>query len=296
MSVDLAAAERFLLTNGRLLERHRLGVLLHDESAERVLAALRVYRNPDGGFGHALEPDLRAAHSEPLSTHAALAVLDEVGALQDPMVADATTWIATIALPDGGVPFALPASADAPRAPWVEPGPEPVGSHLTFALAALTHRSRWSYREGSEPQRWIADADAWCWDRLDRPRELGAYDVLFGLGFLDAVPDDHRARAAVEQLAVLIGDDGTLPVAGGTDGERLTPLALSPRPGRRSRALFAAEAIDRDLDRLEAAQQADGGWTFDWGTWAPAQEVEWRGIVTLDALATLAAHGRIAVG
>ena len=295
MSVDLPAAERFLLTNGRLLERHRLAALLDDGPAERVLAALRVYRNPDGGFGHALEPDLRAAHSEPLSTHAALAVLDEVGALHDPMVADATTWIAAIALPDGGVPFALPAAADAPHAPWIQPGPSPSGSHLTFALAALAHRARWSYSAGTAPHAWLGRADAWCWQRLEGPERLGAYDVLFGLAFLDAVPDDERARAAIDGIAPSIRPDGTLPVAGGTADEQLTALALSPRPGRRSRALFAPETIDRELDALEAGQQADGGWTFDWGVWCPAQEVEWRGIVTVAALATLHAHGRLAV-
>lgn len=295
MTLDLAAAERFVLTNGRLLERHRLTVLLHRGAADRVLATLRTYRNPDGGFGHALEPDLRAAHSEPLAVQAALDVLAEVGALQDPMVADATTWIASIALPDGGVPFALPAAADAPHAPWIQPAAAPSGSHLTFALAGLAHRARWSYGAETEPQRWIARADAWCWERLEHPDRLGAYDVKFALEFLDAVPDDDRATAAIDRIAALIRDDGTLPVAGGTADERLTALQLSPRPGGRSRALFSAPAIDRELDRLEADQQPDGGWTFDWGVWSPAQEVEWRGRVTLSALATLIAHGRVAV-
>lgn len=291
MSVDLAAAERFLLTNGRVLERHRLAVLLHAGPADRVLAALRPYRNPDGGFGHALEPDARGAHSEPLSTQSALDALDEVGALQDPMVADALTWIASVALPDGGVPFALPAVLDVPHAPWVVPGTS--GSHLTFAFAALAHRARWSFGAETETQTWINRADAWSWSRLEDPRDLAAYDVKFGLEFLDATPDDERARAAVARIAPLLRADGTLPVPGGTEGEQLTALTLSPRPGTRSRALFTVEAIDGELDRLEAGQQPDGGWTFDWGTWSPAQAVEWRGLVTLSALTTLLAHGRV---
>jgi hypothetical protein len=295
MSLDLSAAERFVLTNGRLLDRHRLAVSLRRGPVDRVLATLRAYRNPDGGFGHALEPDLRAAHSEPLAVQAALDVLAEVGALQDPMVADATTWIATIALPDGGIPFALPAATDAPHAPWIPSPAPPSGSHLTFALTGLAHRARWSYGAGTEPQRWIERADAWCWDRLEHPGRLGAYDVKFALEFLDAVPDADRAATAIDRIAPLIRDDGTIPVAGGTADEQLTALELSPRPDRRSRALFDAATIARELDRLEADQQADGGWTFDWGVWSPAQEVEWRGRVTVSALATLVAHGRVAV-
>ncbi len=291
MSVDLAAAERFLRTNGRVIERHRLAALLHDGPVDRVLAALRAYRNPDGGFGHALEPDARGDHSEPLSTQAALDVLAEAGALHDPMVADALTWVASIARPDGGVPFALPAVLDAPHAPWVSPGAD--GSHLTFAFAALARRARWSFGAETETQTWIDRAVAWSWERLERPADLAAYDVKFGLAFLDATPDDDRARAAIARIAPVLRPDGTLPVAGGADDEQLTPLTLSPRPGTRSRALFSTAAIDAGLDRLEAGQQPDGGWSFDWGTWCPAQAVEWRGIVTLAALAALRAHDRI---
>src|SRR5215218_7523469 len=101
MPIDIAAAETFVLANARLLDRHRLAVLVGGAPVAPVLDALRAYRNPDGGFGHALEPDVRAPGSEPSATLHALGVLDEVGMLEDPMVADAAAWIATIAEPDG---------------------------------------------------------------------------------------------------------------------------------------------------------------------------------------------------
>ncbi|MDQ6807191.1 MAG: hypothetical protein M3065_20070, partial [Actinomycetota bacterium] len=74
MPIDITASERFIHANARLLDRHRLAVLLNDVSAAPVLDALRAYRNPDGGFGHALEPDVRAPESEPASTLHALEV------------------------------------------------------------------------------------------------------------------------------------------------------------------------------------------------------------------------------
>src|SRR5919107_4916753 len=100
MPTDVAAAERFVHANARLLDRHRLAVLLHGAPVAPVLAALRAYRNPDGGFGHALEPDVRSPESEPTCTHHALHVLAQIDALDDPMVADAAAWVATIAEPD----------------------------------------------------------------------------------------------------------------------------------------------------------------------------------------------------
>ncbi|HEX3621962.1 MAG TPA: hypothetical protein VHT97_06585, partial [Acidimicrobiales bacterium] len=121
----------------------------------------------------------------------------------------------------------------------------------------------------------------------------GGYWAKFALEFLDRVPDEARAYAAIEKLGRQLEPDGSMPVPDGTEDERLTPLALSGRPGTRSRTLFTEDQIRTDLDVLERGQQDDGGWTFDWLAWSPGQSCEWRGIVTLRALATLAAHGRV---
>jgi hypothetical protein len=284
MPIDLNAAEQFVYADARLLDRHRLATLLHGAPNAPVLDALRAYRNPDGGFGHALEPDVRGPHSEPASTLHALEVLAEVDALDDPMVADAAAWIAAIAGPDGGLPFVLPAVEDFPHAPWMVPSAG--GSFLTLALAA----SLWE--AGSEAP-WLERGTEWSWAKLEGSEELGAYWLKFALLFLDSVPDEARARAAIESLRLRIGADGFVPVPEGADGERLAPLALAPRPGARSRALFTDEQIDADLASLEEGQQEDGGWTFDWLAWSPGQAVEWRGAITLRAIGTLLANGRI---
>jgi hypothetical protein len=249
-----------------------------------VLEALRAYRNRDGGFGHALEPDVRAPESEPASTLSALEVLAEVGALDDPMVEGAADWIGTIADPDGGLPFVLPSAAAHPHAPWMVPSDG--GSFLTFAIAARL----W---EAGSTEPWLGRATDWCWSKLENSDELSAYWLKFSLDFLDHVPDQARASATIERLRSQLGTDGSIRVPGGTENERLTPLVLSPRPECRSRALFTDDQVDIDLDLLEREQQVDGGWTFDWFAWSPGQSVEWRGILTVRALATLAAHGRI---
>jgi hypothetical protein len=117
--------------------------------------------------------------------------------------------------------------------------------------------------------------------------------VRFALEFLDHVPDEQRAEAAIDRLRALLGGDGSLPVPGGLEGERLTPLELSPRPGLRSRRLFTNRQIEADLDVLECRQRSDGGWTMSFLEWSPGQGIEWRGMMTLQAVGTLAAHRRI---
>lgn len=284
MSINIESAEQFVHANARLLDRHRLAVLLHDAPVDRVLDALRAYRNPDGGFGHALEPDVRCPDSQPAATLHALEVLAEVGALDDPMVADAAAWVSTIAEPDGGVPTVLASAAGHPHAPWMTPSPG--GGFLTFALAAkLWHAG------SSHP--WLPLATDWCWAELEADDDVGGYTVKFALDFLDAVPDPRRSAAAVERLRPALGPDGCIPVPGGTENEKLTPLDLSPHPHAPSRALFTRQQIEADLDRLERGQQDDGGWDVDFLHWSAGQSVEWRGAATVLALVTLQTNGRL---
>ncbi len=290
MSIDLPAAVTFVEANARLLDRRRAELVLGTGTRERVVAALRPYANADGGFGSALEPDVRGPHSEPTAALTSLEVLAEIGMLGSPTTADlvrgVAAWVAGVAEAGGGVPFVVAATAEHPRGPWMQP--TPGGCHLTFGLAGALH--------GRELP-WVGVGTAWCWARLEAEEPLDAYSVKFALDFLDAVPDDHpdagRADAAVERLRALVGPDGSIPVPGGTDGERLQLLDVAPRPQGRSRALFTEDQVAADLARLEAGQQDDGGWTFDWLAWSPGQSAEWRGIVTLRALHVLAAHGRL---
>ncbi|MFI5313158.1 MAG: hypothetical protein ACHQ06_03255 [Candidatus Dormibacteria bacterium] len=284
MPIDIDAAEQFVYANARLLDRFRLARLLHEASPGPVLVALRTYRNNDGGFGNALEPDVRCPNSEPAATLHALDVLVEIGAHDDPMVAEAAAWVASIADPAGGVPFVLPTAAAYPHAPWMES--DGSGSHLTFAITAALQAANFTGPS-------LGPLRAWCWERLARPDELSGYWVKFALDFLDTEPDYARAATAVEQLRPLIGADGSVPVPGGTENERITALTLSPQPGRRSRVLFTDHQIQTELDLIERGQQDDGGWTFDWLSWSPGQSVEWRGLMTLRALTTLHAHGRV---
>jgi hypothetical protein len=284
MSIDLAAAERFVYSDARLLDRHLLGVLLDGAPVDRVLDALRAYRNTDGGFGHALEPDVRCPQSQPAATLRALEVMATVRALDDAMVAGAADWIGAISEPDGGVPTVLPTASGHPRAPWMVPSPG--GGFLTFALVAKL------WHAGCD-HPWLRRATDWCWAELEGADDVGGYTVKFALAFLDAVPDPGRAAAVFDKLRPALGKDGCVRVPGGIEDEKITPLDLSERPGAPSRALFTDQQIEADLDRLEHGQQPDGGWDFDFLHWSAGQAVEWRGAVTVHALETLAAHGRL---
>ena len=148
------------------------------------------------------------------------------------------SWVGGVADSEGGVPFVLPTALGYPRAPWMVP--DDGGSHLTFGLVAQLTAA-----ESDTP--WLRQATDWCWGRLSDPAALGGYWLKFALEFLDSQPDDSRALEATESLRPLLGPDGTVPVPGGVEGEQLSALTLSPRPGSHSRALFTDEQIARGL-------------------------------------------------
>jgi hypothetical protein len=282
MPVDRAAAETFIWSAARLVDRHRYAMLFEGASADPVLAALSGYRNLDDGFGHALEPDLRCPGSQPAATLYALEVLHEAGRLDSDLALGARAWIASIAAADGGIPNALPGFEPYPHSPWWSAAP---GSFLTFALAAVLHAG------GTSGDEWLDRATKWCWREVDRAPRPAGYWLKFACAFLDAVRDEDRAHAAIASLKSRV-DPGALAPAGGTEGETLRPLDLSPRPGSRSRSLVSHEAVEAHLDAAEAAQQEDGGWMFDWLAWSPEQTTAWRGIVTIRALTWLRDNGR----
>jgi hypothetical protein len=283
MAIDSTAAERFIWSAARLVDRHRYALLFGDGRPEPVLAALSGYANPDGGFGHGLEPDLRCPHSQPSPTLYALETLNEAGAADGELARGARTWLARIADADGGIPAALPGFEDYPHAPWFRAEP---GSSLTLALAAAL------YAGGVRGDEWLARATEWCWRSIEANEAPGGYWLAHALAFLDAVPDEERARAAIASLATRV-DPTAVPVSGGAEGEALRPLDLSPRPGARSRELVTQAQVDAHLDVVESEQREDGGWMFDWLAWSPAQTTDWRGIVTIRALTWLRDNGRV---
>ncbi|MGP0048911.1 MAG: hypothetical protein ACLPZR_08705 [Solirubrobacteraceae bacterium] len=292
MPIDKAAAENFVWSAARLVDRHRYALLFGDGPAQPVIDALCGYRNPDGGFGHALEPDLRSPGSQPAPTLYALEILNEAGAAGGEIARDTHAWIASLAEPDGGVPFVVSGFENYPHAPWWAAAasnsgakPDP-GSFLTLALAAVLHAG------GVSDDDWLERATEWSWRAIETTKQPGGYWLKYACAFLDAVPDDQRACAAIAALTGRV-DPVAIAPAGGVEGEALRPLDLSPRPGSRSRELISQSQVAAHLDAVEAEQQEDGGWMFDWLAWSPAQTTDWRGNVTIRALTWLRDNGRL---
>ena len=72
-----------------------------------------------------------------------------------------------------------------------------------------------------------------------------------------------------------------------------SPLQLRADILRRWPADLFAEAQIGAADHLLRNQQPGGGWPITWEPPSEAATLEWRGVVTLQALRTLTSYGRV---
>jgi hypothetical protein len=284
---DIARASTFMWSNARLIDRYRFAYHFGAGEAQPVLDTLRAYQNADGGFGNALEPDIRAPISQPQPVEVAFHVLDELDMMDDPMVARACEYLKRITTRDGGVPFVLPMPDEFPRAPWwnTEPDP-PAAVNPPAAIAGLLHKHHIAHP-------WLATATEFCWREIERERAWDGHDYLVLFTFLQFVAERDRAARAYGRLARQLLDGGVVTFDPAAQGYVFLPLQFAPTPDSPQRRLFDDDTIERHLDALVGRQQPDGGWAIGFEPPSPAALLEWRGSVTISTLLTLRAYGRL---
>lgn len=288
----------FLQAHARPLDRARMEHRLGRGPASAVVEALAAYQNPDGGFGHGLEPDLATPASTAIATSVAFQALREAGVgVEAPMVGKALAWLEGAFDEAAGVwPIIGPQVDLAPHAFWWDwdEGLAERWNGFRFnpsiELLGVLYACR-SAASGAV----IARAEAALLADLERGRRpTGAYDIKCGLRLLgvQAAPAAVKARveaALRETIAALSRDD-----------EHAPPLDLAPAPDAPLADLMS-DRIESGFEALLAAQQPDGGWLpfWDWsavdaGAWRAAER-DWRGVLTRQALEALLAYG-LAVG
>jgi len=140
-------AKHFIATHGRELDRNLLAYLFEDGRQDQVIEALGAFQNPDGGFGNALEPDIRASASSAVATQQAFDYLRLAGVDEsERLVRQGVEFLLNNFDQDRRVwPIIPPEVEDATHAPWwsYEESDENFGgfrANPTAALAGHLHR------------------------------------------------------------------------------------------------------------------------------------------------------------
>jgi hypothetical protein len=285
--------------SGRVLEQRRFEFLFGGEADPAgVLAALDAYRSQDGGYAFGLEPDVRGPAGQPISVPSALRVLAETGALNEVQGAAICDWLAKNTAADGGVPAVLPSLRAYPRPPWLPISDEPAGDLLATGQIAgpLLH--------AEVEHHWLEAATGFCRHAIEQLEQTHPYEAEAAVAFLDGTPDRAWAGRQAKRLGELIRDQRIVLLfpdhpeqaclsPGYAPGEYHLPHNFAARPSSLARTWFTDADMDRSLRHLAGDQQEDGGWPISWALWSPTSEMEARPGMTLTALLTLRAYGRI---
>ena len=302
-------ARAFLQDRARPLERAAFEYEFEGGPAWPMFDALAAFQNPDGGFGHGLEPDARTSASGALATSVALHRMVEARAPVDhPMVRAAVDYLKATIDPVARTWRIVPeATVDAPHAPWWRPDglEERFENFVLNPKADLVAQLYALCPSADEP--WL-DGLA-----MDVVREVDAraaaglemHDLIGVAHLLDAPHVAPGVRGRLLALAVPIAQAGVGRTVEAWSGYGLKPLALAPKPESALAAALDAP-LRAQLAHLVATQADDGAWwpVWTWGdddqgspagdadAWAVSR-VAWAGMLTLDALRQLRAYGRL---
>jgi hypothetical protein len=295
-------AKQFICEQARPLEQRLFAYHFESGSAEDVLEELAEFQNADGGFGNALESDVRLPDSSAIATTVGLEILREVKAteanwlvkgairyLVESYDAELESWIA---VPEKAV--------TAPHAPWwgfdeypperwngCVDNPRPLILGYLFEYGGLvqpdlreTVAKAAMSRLPSLPEKMQAD-------------DVGCYAALAGM---KAAPRE-MSEAIVTKLRNIIDQSVTRdPAQWG--GYSFKPLKVITSPDSPFAESLKNE-IELNLDYEMERQREDGCWAPNW-SWGDAfpeawkeAEKEWKGVLTVKTLVTLRNFGRL---
>lgn len=278
------AAEGFIERSARLIDRHRFAFHFQNGRTGPVRSALAAYRNLDGGYGHALDPDLRGHGSQPAAVEIALRYLDELGTIPYHLGESICQYLATVSDSEGGIPPVLPNVRFSEAAPWWRLTEDFTGRlGLTAMVTGLLHKN-------SITHPWRDAATAYCWKHIDALSWTDPHEAIGLCSFLQYVPDRERATSALDRLSHMIR--AVIDVHPRGSGHVHTPLDLVSHPDHIARPLFSDAEITRNLDLFEAQQRRDGGWDATWDHWDTTATLQREGMRTIQRLRILRAYSR----
>ncbi len=298
-------AVTYMKTHARPLEQALYCYHFEEGSEEAVIAELIRFRNTDGGFGHALEPDVRVPSSSALATGIVLRIIAQLDCPEgDELVASTIDFLLATLDRKSLTWRVVPHDANHyPHAPWWH---DEDGSLVTtfggfliiprvLILGSLHAYSAMMPRELLDR---LTDTVIKAISELPVLGTGGGSDLEYVayLAGAPGLPQASRDLLAEQVTAAVLKTVVTDPSM--WSSYCLTPLRAAPRPTSLG-AVAIRDVLDTHLDWTIDHQAADGFWDPTWSwpgnypeAWLEAEQV-WRGILTLETLLNLRAFGRL---
>jgi hypothetical protein len=279
------------MINARPLEKALYAYHFEDGTAKDVLAELTKFQNPDGGFGHGLEPDVRLPDSSVIATTIAFQRFREINApASHPLVVSACRYLRqTYNQKHLNWSIIPPNVDDAPHAPWWQYDGELMNRVINPRAEILGYLYDYPDHFPAEMRDKLTCS---VMDTLlTHADEMEMHDVLCAIRLSETVnlPEDLKT-ALIDKLSLILTQSVT------RDREKwsdygLPPLTVVDSPDSPFAALFIKE-IPHNLDFLMQTRAEDGSWYPNWA-WEGDARQEWSGVLTLINIRVLRAFGRI---
>ena len=296
-------ARQYVLANGRDLDRRLFEYHFESGNKEAVLETLAAYQNEDGGFGQALEPDLRTAASSAVATALGLHLLREVKATAgQPIVQRAINYLLDTFDDERQVwPIIPPEVEDAPHAPWWSYADSAQNFRGFLANPRACIVGHLHAYNTLVPAEFLSHITGSVVDHLATTPEdeISMHDLLCYLGLAEAenIPTD-QSQIVLKKLATVAAKIVALAPEQWASYS-LRPLDLASRPDAPLASSVESSSIDANLDYEIDQQLDDGSWSLAWSwgglypeVWAVAER-EWKAAMIIIKLRVLRAHGRI---
>lgn len=287
----LERARQFIYQNARLLDRKRFEYFFENGTQEAVLSVLRGYQNEDGGFGNALEPDIRCPNSQPVTTQVALTIMEGLQAFDPTIMEGIVRYLKQITITDtGGFPQALRSLNDYPHAPWWTTEQDGAASmNPTGIILGLLYKQKAISNFYQED--WFKQSEQFVWEHLDQINASDYHDVIQGITFLENAPDRVQSKDYLSQINVWLSGPELIERNPKAEGYVHKVLDWAPSMDSYSAKFISEVDFELHLHDLVLGQHEDGGWTISWPTVSPMCELEWRGYITVERLNTLRSFG-----
>ena len=276
--VEIDRARCYVHAHGNLWERALWDYLFTGGTLERVLACLLPYKNPDGGWGHGLEHDIKAPLSNPLMLEFLLSVMRDTGLPPGSLLEGTPEWLTSIQKEDGSLSNP-PGLGEFPRAQWWEEG-QTIPDSITGNLLKHNHCPA-SVRD--KTRTWV-QANLDLKDIRENKWLYMAYhpfDYFFNEDDFSEVETYREATLENIYYTALEHEKKG-------ETHKLFPFfQFASGPDSIVAKNAPAGLINRLLDHMESAQREDGGWDDEHGL------VYWQPYFSTVILLALKRFGRI---
>ncbi|HEX2621284.1 MAG TPA: hypothetical protein VHL11_14095 [Phototrophicaceae bacterium] len=270
VAVSFDRARDYIYSNGALWERVLFRHLFEDASLAHIHQCLACYKNPDGGWGHGIEPDIATPDSHPRAMEFALQIFRTTGISANNLFNDAPEWLESHRNADGSLinPTRL---LDYPCTPtWRASCGQNSPASIVGNLVRL----------GIGTPLVLDSTSQWVQDNLTLERIQSNYVLSLAYETYDYFMNiDDFPRVEVYRKAVI--DNIVALAEAASEREYYSFFAFAPHPETPVAKATPASLRKRMLSYLKATQTADGIWENEQSVphWSP-----WTTLVVMNAL------------